>query len=184
MISDRTGRFEFVGLPSGDYLLETKIAGFATLRGTLTITGQNAQRDLVLQVGSLEETITITGPGTNPWPGRSGGSGPVPRRPDPTCTNLPEGGMGGNIRAPRKLVDVKPYYPQHLHDAKVSGTVVLQARIDTEGRVSAVEVVSPAHPDLNASAIEAVRQWEFDSTILNCTKVEVAMKVTANFIAQ
>jgi TonB family protein len=184
VISDRTGRFEFVGLPSGDYLLETKIAGFATLRGTLTITGQNAQRDLVLQVGSLEETITITGPGTTPWAGRSGGSGPVPRRPDPTCTNLPEGGMGGNIRAPRKLVDVKPYYPPQLHEAKVGGTVVLQARIDTEGRVSAVEVVSPAHPDLNAAAIEAVRQWEFDSTILNCTKVEVAMKVTANFLAR
>jgi TonB family protein len=138
----------------------------------------------VLQVGSLEETITITAPRTNPWPGRSSGSGPLPRRPDPNCTNLPAGGIGGNIRAPRKLVDVKPHYPPHLYEANVGGTVVLQARIDTDGKVGAVEVVSPAHPDLNAAAMEAVRQWEFDSTILNCTKVEVAMKVTANFVSR
>jgi TonB family protein len=200
VISDRTGHFEFVGLPPGDYQLETKVAGFATLRGTLTLTGQNAQRDLVLQIGSLEETITVRGgprtvtgslketitvrgdPGTDPT--RSGASDRPARRPDPTCTSLPAGGMGGNIRAPHKLVDVKPYYPQHLYDTNIGGTVVLQARIDTEGRVSAVEVVSPAHPDLNAAAIEAVRQWEFDSTILNCRKVEVAMKVTVNFVAR
>jgi TonB family protein len=185
--SDGTGHFEFVGLPPGDYQLETKVAGFATLRGTLTLSGQDAQRDLVLQIGSLEETITIRGgPPANPV--RSNGSGRPTRRPDPTCGNQPAGAngerIGGNIRAPHKLVDVKPYYPQQLYEANVGGTVVLQARIDTEGRVSAVEVVSPAHPDLNAAAIEAVRQWEFDSTILNCRKVEVAMKVTANFIAR
>src|SRR5207247_3239124 len=51
--SDRTGHFEFVGLAPGDYQLESSVMGFATLRGTLTLTGQNAQRDLVLQVGSL-----------------------------------------------------------------------------------------------------------------------------------
>jgi TonB family protein len=185
--SDGTGHFEFVGLPPGDYQLETKIAGFATLRGTLTLSGQDAQRDLVLQIGSLEETITIRG-GTSIGPVRSGGSGRLARRPDPICGKEPPVAngekIGGNIRAPRKLVDVKPYYPPQLYEANIGGTVVLQARIDTEGRVSAVEVVSPAHPDLNAAAIEAVRQWEFDSTILNCRKVEVAMKVTANFIAR
>jgi TonB family protein len=184
--SDGTGHFEFVGLPPGDYQLETKIAGFATLRGTLTLTGQNAQRDLVLQIGSLEETITISGPGTAPWPGRAGGR--LARRPDPTCGKEPANAtgekIGGNIRAPRKLVDVKPYYPPSLYDAHVGGTVVLQARIDEEGRVSSVDVVSSAHPDLSTAAIEAVRQWEFDSTILNCRKVEVAMKVTANFVAR
>ena len=75
-------------------------------------------------------------------------------------------------------------YPQQLSDANIGGTVVLQARIDTEGRISSVDVASPAHPDLDAAAIEAVRQWEFDSTILNCTKVEVRMRVTVNFVAR
>ena len=35
VVTDRTGHFEFVGLPPGDYELETKVMGFATLRGTL-----------------------------------------------------------------------------------------------------------------------------------------------------
>jgi len=180
VVTDRTGHFEFVGLPPGDYELETKVMGFATLRGTVTLRGENAQRDLVLKIGSLQETITVTGPGTRPWPPRSASSRP-PRRPDPTCTGVPAGGMGGNIRAPHKLVDVKPIYPQQLYEQNIGGTVVLQAQIDTEGRIGSVEVVTPAHPDLNAAAIEAVRQWEFDSTILNCSKIEVPMKVNVTF---
>ena len=180
VVTDRTGHFEFVGLPPGDYELETKVMGFATLRGTVTLRGANAQRDLVLKIGSLQETITVTGPGTRPSPPRSASSRP-PRRPDPTCTGVPAGGMGGNIRAPHKLVDVKPIYPQQLYEQNIGGTVVLQAQIDTEGRVGSVEVVTPAHPDLNAAAIEAVRQWEFDSTILNCSKIEVPMKINVTF---
>ena len=184
--SDRTGHFGFVGLPPGEYQLETQMMGFAPLRGTLTLNGQNARRDLVLQVGSLEETITVSG--GSPTADRSSGaarrSTSVARRPDPTCSGPAAGGMGGNIRAPWKIKDVKPTYPQPLIDADIGGTVVLQARIDTEGRVSSVDVASPAHPDLDAAAIEAVRQWEFDSTILNCTKVEVRMRVTVNFVAR
>jgi TonB family protein len=186
VVSDRTGHFEFVGLPPGDYQLETQMMGFAPLRGTLTLSGQNARRDLVLQVGSLQETITVSGGPTTT--DRSSGtvrvSTAIARRPDPTCSNVPAGGMGGNIRAPWKIKDVKPTYPQQLSDANIGGTVVLQARIDTEGRINSVEVVSPLHPDLDSAAIEAVRQWEFDSTILNCTKVEVPMRVTVNFVAR
>jgi len=184
VVTDRTGHFEFVGLPPGDYELETKVMGFATLRGTVSLRGQNAQRDLVLQVGTLQETITVSGPGTKPWPARTPDSRRAARRPDPACTGVPPGGMGGNIRAPHKLFDVKPSYPPQLYKAGIGGTVVLQARIDTEGRVSSVEVLSPAHPDLNAAAMDAVRQWEFDSTILNCTKVEVPMTVSVTFAAR
>jgi TonB family protein len=181
VVTDRTGHFEFVGLPPGDYELETKVMGFAALRGTVSLRGQNAQRELVLQVGTLQETITVSGPGTKPWPARTPDSRRAARRPDPTCTGVPPGGMGGNIRAPHKLFDVKPSYPPQLYQAGIGGTVELQARIDTEGRVSSVEVLSPAHPDLNAAAMDAVRQWEFDSTILNCTKVEVPMTVKVTF---
>jgi hypothetical protein len=35
--SDRTGRYEFVGVPAGDYLFEAKLPGFASFKGTLTI---------------------------------------------------------------------------------------------------------------------------------------------------
>jgi TonB family protein len=181
VVTDRTGHFEFVGLPPGDYALETRVPGFANLRGTLTLSGQNAQRDLVLRVASLEETIRVIGGPTRA--DRTPPSARPAKRPDPVCSAMPAGAMGGNLRAPRKLVDVKPVYPAQLYDAKIGGTVVLQARIDTEGRISTVDVVSPLHPELDAAAMDAVRLWEFDPTILNCTKVEVPMKVTVAFVA-
>ena len=58
--SDRTGHFEFVGLPPGDYALEVSIPGFATFKDTITIIGRNIDRTIEIQVGSLEETITVT----------------------------------------------------------------------------------------------------------------------------
>ena len=61
MRTDRTGHFEFVGLPRGNYALEAQLLGFAILRGTVTLAGQNLQRDMTMQVGSLQETITIVG---------------------------------------------------------------------------------------------------------------------------
>ena len=50
--SDSTGRYEFVGLPPGDYLFEAKLPGFMTFKGKLAITGQNVQRDLMMEIGN------------------------------------------------------------------------------------------------------------------------------------
>ena len=57
--SDASGRFEFVGLPPSDYILEAALPGFATLRGTVTVTGQDVSQEIRLNVGELEETITV-----------------------------------------------------------------------------------------------------------------------------
>src|SRR6185295_1081395 len=119
--SDRTGHFEFVGLPRGNYALEAQLLGFATLRGTVNVTGQNMQRDMTLQVGSLQETITIVG-------GPPQTEAPRPRDSarrleefrekrrqqfEQQCRNTLAGGaVGGNLRPPAKLRDVKPLYPQ------------------------------------------------------------------------
>ena len=53
--SDESGRFEFVGLPASDYLLEAMLPGFATLRGTVTVSGQDVFQEIRLSVGELEE---------------------------------------------------------------------------------------------------------------------------------
>jgi hypothetical protein len=45
-------------------------------------------------------------------------------------------------------------------------------------------VVGAVHPDLSRAALDAVRQWEFDWTLLNCVPVEVSMTVTVNFRVQ
>ena len=89
--------------------------------------------------------------------------------------------MGGNILPPGKLVDKRPVYPEHLSDAKVDGVVTMEAMIGTDGTVREVKDVKGPHPDLEAAAADAVRQWVFSQTLLNCEPIEVRMKVTTNF---
>jgi len=183
--TDRTGRYEFVGVPAGDYLFEAKLPGFAAFKGTLIVGAQNLQRDLTMEVGSLQETITVIS-------SRSAASASVPtapraalpKRPRPVCDSTPTAGglpIGGNIRPPAKLKDVRPLYPAHLAAQGVEGVVTLNARIGTAGMVEDLEVVSAPHEDLGHAAADAVRQWEFDETLLNCKPVAVSMKVTVNF---
>jgi TonB family protein len=60
----------------------------------------------------------------------------------------------------------------------------MEALIGTDGTVREVHVISSPHPDLDRAATDAVRQWEFTPTILNCTPIEVRMNVTAAFVAR
>ena len=104
------------------------------------------------------------------------------------CSNAVAGSIGdsigGNIRAPMKLVDVKPHYPENLKSAKVGGVVAMEALIGTDGTIQDVQVMASPDPDLSNAAVEAVRQWEFSATLLNCTPIEVRMHVTVNFAIQ
>ena len=80
-----------------------------------------------------------------------------------------------NIRPPRKVKDVRPGYPG------AAGNVELAATIGTDGSVTDVQVVKSDHPELAPAAIDAVRQWEFTSTLLNCVPIEVQMNVSVTF---
>ncbi len=183
VLTDRNGHFEFLGLPQGNYVLETNLPGFKTKHDKLTLEGQDVRWNLKLEVGSLQETIVVVG-------SDSGASDPSSsdrrgaRRPLPVCAAPVAGGIGGNIRQPRKLYHVSPRYPDQLRSEKVQGVVSLEAIIDTTGLIKEVRVVDAPHPDLARAAVEAVRQWEFDEILLNCVPVETAMSVTVEFKVQ
>ena len=189
--TDSTGRFEFVGLPPGEYAWESSLPGFANLKGTVTVAGRNVQQNLALEVGLLQETISIT---AKAGAAGAGASRPVSRvsagnvdeirrqqRAKVVCGN---DSIGGQIKAPQKLADVRPQYPADVSAAGIGGVVVLDARIGTDGDVVDVSVVKSVHPELDNAAVDAVKQWQFSSTLLNCQPIEVKMKVTANFVIQ
>jgi protein TonB len=87
---------------------------------------------------------------------------------------------GGNIRPPQKVHHVAPIYPPIAQSARVSGIVILEALIAEDGSVRGVKVLRSV-PLLDASAMEAVRQWRFTPTLLNGVPVQVIMTVTVNF---
>jgi TonB family protein len=75
---------------------------------------------------------------------------------------------------------VPPEYPPDARDQRVQGTVILSVKIDKEGNVFNVELVS-GHPMLAPAAIEAVRQWKYRPYVLNGEAVEVDTEVRVNF---
>ncbi len=75
---------------------------------------------------------------------------------------------------------VKPTYPALARQARISGSVVLQAVIAKDGTIQGLKVVS-GHPMLTPSAIDAVKQWRYKPYFLNGEPVEVETVVTVNF---
>lgn len=88
--------------------------------------------------------------------------------------------IGGEIRAPRKIVHVNPVYPAVALHARVQGRVTLRAIIDEEGNVVNVSVVHSILL-LNRAAIEAVERWKYEPTYLNGKAVPVIMSVFVEF---
>jgi protein TonB len=88
--------------------------------------------------------------------------------------------VGGVIKTPKKLVNVSPRYPHDALQAKVQGEVVLDVVVDANGVPTDVQV-SQSVPMLDAAAIEAVRQWRYEPTLMNGVAVPVVMTVTLGF---
>jgi protein TonB len=75
---------------------------------------------------------------------------------------------------------VKPNYPPLARQARVQGSVVLQAVISKDGTIQNLRVVS-GHPMLVQSALDAVKQWRYKPYFLNGEPVEVETSITVNF---
>jgi periplasmic protein TonB len=84
------------------------------------------------------------------------------------------------MKPPMKTRDVQPIYPPDALAAKVQGVVVMEATIDAAGHVRDARVLR-GHPQLDKAAVEAVRQWQFEPTMMNGVAVPVIMTVSLNF---
>jgi periplasmic protein TonB len=91
--------------------------------------------------------------------------------------------VGGQIKAPTKIRNVQPVYPQIAQSARVQGIVIIEATIDPSGKVTDTRLLRSI-PLLDQAALDAVRQWEYEPTLLNGVAVPVIMTVTVNFTLQ
>ena len=94
----------------------------------------------------------------------------------------PGGGyrVGGEIRAPVKIKDAPPVYPREAQNAGVQGVVILETTISETGSMADVKVLRSI-PLLDQAAIDAVKQWQYEPTLLNGVAIPVIMTVTVNF---
>ncbi len=172
--SDATGSFQFPEIPDGDYMLSARVPGFQSSRQRVRLSANSTPFELSLQIGTLKETISVSSADVSK-------PSVTTARTTPSAPACGTTALGGNLKPPMKLRDVRPRYKAQWRDANLQGSVLLQALIDVDGRVRNVEVVSPVNADLEEEAIAAVMQWEFSPTYLNCEPIEVRMFVTVAF---
>jgi protein TonB len=104
---------------------------------------------------------------------------PPPPPPPPPAPQTPVH-VGGEIQPPKLLRRVEPTYPDIAVNARVEGTVILEAIIDHDGAVQSVKVLRSVSL-LDKAAVAAVEQWRYSPTILNGKPVPVILTVVISF---
>jgi TonB family protein len=91
--------------------------------------------------------------------------------------------VSGNVQAGKIINQVQPIYPPLARQTRISGTVGLRAIIAKDGTIQQLEVVS-GHPLLLQAALNAVRQWRYQPTLLGGEPVEIDTTITVSFALQ
>jgi TonB family protein len=84
--------------------------------------------------------------------------------------------VSSDVMAKQLISKAVPIYPTEAKKAKIQGKVVLSILIDKGGNVQRVTAIS-GPPELQQSAIDAVRQWKYKPYLLNGDPVEVESTV-------
>jgi protein TonB len=147
--------------------------------------------------------LTFSAPGCWQISGRAGGktlefvlnipnpnSAPAIHR-TPAAATAPQSGQdapriyrpGGGVKPPRLVSDVKPQYTPEAMDARIQGTVRLEAVVLDSGQVGDVEVTQSLDTvyGLDAEAVKAMRQWQFEPGTKDGKPVAVRVEVEMSF---
>jgi len=88
--------------------------------------------------------------------------------------------VGGRVKPPKPIVQVRPDYPLLAKQARIQGQVLIDAVLDEEGNVIQMQVVS-GPPLLHQAALDALKKWKYEPVYLNDQPIAVEMIVTITF---
>jgi TonB family protein len=164
------GAYEFPSFPAGRYRLEVTKPGFAfTQTPEFELKPpEKVRQDVVMELGAVSEQVVVYG---HPLANARPSPAPAPRRIR----------VGGLVQAAKLMNRVMPAYPEDAQERGAEGTVFLQAVIGVEGQVLSLKSINDADPEFVKAALEAVRQWRYQPTLLNGEPVEVVTTITVAF---
>jgi protein TonB len=143
--------------------------------------------DAVIDMQGLAGGIVPTGQsldtiGILPRPPVRPPSQPKEQPPETPAASIPKKpvAVSQGVQAAKLIRQVQPAYPALARQARISGSVRLTAIIGRDGAIRNLEVMS-GHPLLTAAALEAVKQWVYQPTLLNREPVEVVTRIDVNF---
>ncbi len=201
--TDMTGRFQFTNIQPGNYTVQVKAPGFkTTVQNNIHVSAGEAHNagNILLQVGTISESINVTGsrsavastphPSAQPDPFiktlgpmtvlmQSPTPAPPQLRPQPVQTGAIR--VGGNIQASKIIGQVRPIYPQDALQQNVGGTVKFEAVVTKEGTLSGIKVINSPDPRLTQAALDAMKNWRYEPTLLNGEPIEVMTTIDVNY---
>ena len=164
------GDFSFSNLAAGQYLLHVEKPGFAPMYKAVTLqVDTQLHRELILKMGAVEEQVNVQAVGTPAVGSSVPATGPRRIR------------VGGNVQATQLVTKVMPVYPPSAKMQRVQGSVMMTAEITKEGVPTELTVISTPSMELADSALDAVRQWRYNPTLLNGNPVEVETSILVNY---
>jgi TonB family protein len=168
-VTNDAGVFDFPALVPGQYTIKAELPGFATFHGPRNEvkSSQSIRQNVFLTVGNIVQRVDVSTSGT-----------PRPHAPPLLPRRIR---VGGVVMAAKLISQVKPVYPQSAREAGIEGTVRLQGIIGPEGSFITLRVVSSNDADLGGAALEAVRQWRYQPTMLNGQPIEVQTEIEVDF---
>jgi TonB family protein len=75
---------------------------------------------------------------------------------------------------------VNPVYPMEARQARIQGTIILEAQISKEGKIVNLRLIS-GPPELAPAAMGAVQRWRYRPYLLQGVPVEVDTQIQVNF---
>jgi outer membrane biosynthesis protein TonB len=93
--------------------------------------------------------------------------------------------VGKGVRAPRKLRDAKPQYPDLPANTVGSGMWIGEFLVDTHGKVARVWTVrevefTPPFPAFNQAIVDALKKWEFTPVVVKGDAIPLCTTVTVS----
>jgi periplasmic protein TonB len=115
---------------------------------------------------------------------------PVARPVEPAPQPKPAAGtaakpvrVSDGVQAAKLIHQTQPLYPALARQVRVSGTVKIEATIGRDGAIRNLQFVS-GHALLAQAAMDAVRQWRYQPTLLSGEPVEVVTQIAVHFTLQ
>ena len=173
--ADAVGAYGFQQLPPGPYLLEARQPGFRLAGMEVQVSATDATHaDLNLAVGNVSESLTVKA--TRPAAGAVAPAAPAAPMPP---QRIP---IGGNVQAAKLLRQPRPVYPEELKAQGITGVVKIRMIISKTGEPLNPEVLSTnVNPGLIQAAMEAVKRWRYQPTLLNGQPIEVITTIDVTF---